>query len=367
LAHIDDPAAAWSEALSLNNPQDQMNRLRMLAEMWAQLEPEAAMAAVAALERPDLRAQLKRQVVGHWANRDLDAAVQWALGQPPSADRSSLLTTTLTALAMSNPERAMQLTSSLTGVESQQATVAVLGAWSQTDPRGAAQSLAMLQDPAMRQQAVGQIARSYASMYPDEVVLWLRDLAPAEADQATVAVVRVLARQDPLRAADLVEGISEPNQQRNAASQLVNRWARSDPEAAVEWSSQVEDPGLRTQLYMSIMPQWARYDRDAAVSYVQTIEDVAEREAATVNVLLSVREPALMERLYEGLTLPEHKQRAAVQLFQYWRHIDPTRASTYQSAAGIGDAEAAELSGRGISRAMLQNRSAMGEVLIEAR
>ena len=75
LSRIDDPAAAWSDALGLRNRQDQTQRLQMLAEVWGRFDPEAAMTAVEDLQRADLRVQLKRQVIRHWINRDVDGAV----------------------------------------------------------------------------------------------------------------------------------------------------------------------------------------------------------------------------------------------------------------------------------------------------
>lgn len=343
LSRVDDPAAAWSTALGLRNRQERGQRLMMLAEVWARRDPQSAMAAVEGLERADLRAGLKHQVIQHWASHDAEGAVEWVLAQPASRDRSMMVSSALTALATSDPQRAVQLTNVLSGAERRQSLAGVLGAWSRADPRAAVQALASVQDPATRLLAVRQIAGSYAESYPDEAAQWLAGLDPAEADQAAVMVVRILARENPLAAGDLVAGITDPAQKSNAARRLVSRWARDDPEAAVGWTSRIDDPELRVQLLTSALPQWAIYDTNAAVSYVDRLEDVPEREAAIAAVLHGVQDPSLMDRLYESLTLPDQQRRAAVRLFQYWLPIDPGRASTYQVAAGITDEQAAEM------------------------
>ena len=370
LSSVDDPVAAWSTAIGMRNRLEQSQRLQMLAEVWARMDPSAAMAAVESLDRADLREQLQRQVARHWVANDAEGAVEWVLAQPQSQNRSSLITSTLALLAANDPARALELTDVLTGAERQQAVAGVLGAWSRVDPRSAAESMAAIQDAATRGMAVARIARSYAQQYPDEAAQWLTELDPAEADQAAVGIVRTLARNDPVAASTLVLGITDSSLRRTAASQLVNNWARIDPEQAVRWASEVDEPELRAQLYKSVLPQWAVYDANAALSYVNRIGGLQEREAAVTAVMISVRDPVVKERLYEGLTLPDSRRNAARQLYHYFLRADPDRAGAYQRAAGISDAEAAEMSTQSSNYSVIRNEStavSLPRVVVESR
>jgi hypothetical protein len=343
MLRVSDHAQAWSETLDLANRQQQSQQLRMLAGAWAQVDPAAAMAAVENLDRPDLAMQLKSQVIRHWADQDAEAAMEWALAQPISPERAGLVSASLMSLASTDPQRAFALTDGLSGVARQQAMVNVLGVWSRVDPKMALQTATSISNDEMRRRAVVQIAGAYAQMYPNEAAQWLAELGPAEGDQAAVMVVGVLARHDPQLAVDLVAGISDPDHQRNAASRLAGSWARTDPEAAARWASEVDDSELRTQLLGNVLPTWALFDSDAALRFIDGIKDVRSRESAITGVMFSVRDAAVSDELYESLTLPENKRLAAMQLFQTWMHVDPSRSAMYQQAAGISDAQAAQM------------------------
>lgn len=90
---LDDPVAAWDEAVAAHGPQpDAAGReaLWRIAQRWADSDPRAAVTAVAALPFSAQRRSWLSTLVKHWARVDLAAASTWAEALPSTPERASV-------------------------------------------------------------------------------------------------------------------------------------------------------------------------------------------------------------------------------------------------------------------------------------
>jgi hypothetical protein len=332
-----DPRAAWQTALAVGDDAQAIGRLSSIAHGWAREDPLAAMEAVMALPNTGMRHQLQRQILHEWGRQNSQEALDWALAQPPSPQRADLTSTALAALAESEPRLALDIAQGLDGRERDDALGRVLSQWASADPEAAARSIEPLTGGNARRSAIATIASSYARQDPLGALQWLGTLDSTEAAQATGMMFSVLAHQDPAQAGSLVGSLAANESRELAVSAVAQAWAHQDPVAGAQWVDALVDDDLRSVATSSLVMNWSSFDRDSALRYVESIPEAGEREAALVSVLQSQHgDLDFAERLFDRLTVREHRELAARNLYLNLREVDPQRAERYRELAGFG-------------------------------
>ena len=359
-----DPAAAW-EVASANGLAGQRALLRGVAEVWFADNPRNAMDAAAAhSEWQILRKPWVAHLAGEWARAAPREAADWALALPPSSRHDRLLAAIHAPLSVVAPDEAHALAAEFGEGEARFAYARplyeeqlrrLLG----EDPRVLAEWLARQPDENLRASGAVHVAELFLKTDPDEALEWALGLSGKESANALDVVIDAIAEQDPLRAEDIVLGVSDPAAQAGAAGSFLGDWAvrRDDPAAAYEWSVENLSTTVRQEVHPGLFFGWAMEDPAGAMSALGDVTDANIRVAAFAlggmvwgigwgGTPERLRERMLaLDRLYQDVVrlAPEYRDRMrfaspegdlpSYKLYHYWKDIDPVRAARYKERA----------------------------------
>ena len=341
-----DPLRLVAGVVAVHSPQEMFElaetlepaRRNVVAEgvlhAWALSDPAAALEALVAMAgTANLGERVGGSIVGAWAETDPRAAFEWVRDREPSAMRTSMLSSTLSGLARSDPLRALSFADELEGVSRSTAIEQVLRFWGREDPRGAASWLDSSEETMPF--AASVVARHYADVDPEEAFEWLQD-QPVEAQRrAVAAVVRRSAAESPESALRMIDRIRDPSARQTAGSEVLSAWAASDPRAAIRAIPRM-DAAMGPDLYQTAFRVWSRSDPDAATAFLDQVPS-SNRDSAIQGVLkrTAFRDADLAERLYDRLASEEARRQAAMTLYVSLREVDPKRAERYLELSGL--------------------------------
>ena len=209
--------------------------IRAALNAWAEEDPQAALAALAAFDELGDHARRllwQSQIANRWANQDARAAWDWAVSQSPSPSRAGLLWNPLGMIAQTDPLEAMALAGSLHGRERRQAMGVALRTWASNDVRAAANWAARTgNDPSERDEHLRNVLGTWARDDPLAALAWV-EASDLSSGAAVSAVGQHYATRSPRQAMDWV--LSQPlGIQRQAIGPVVGSWARDAPPGRV--------------------------------------------------------------------------------------------------------------------------------------
>lgn len=216
----EDPALAATKSSELLQGVSAFNALLSVSDVWAQTDPQAALAWASAQQQNQFRAATVEQI-----------AVSWGENEPEQAIRS--LTT---AAELTDQEREMALR-------------AVLATWASQSP----------------QQAIG-----WARANPTPI---------GSADPMNVALVNWAAEEPSAAAAALMKE-NNPALVESTAAEIAGVWAAQAPSEAAKWVSSLPSESARTAATLQLVQEWARLDAAGARKWVDALP-AGLREAAT--------------------------------------------------------------------------------------
>lgn len=270
---LDDPVAAWSEAIAAHGSKpDAAGReaLWRIAQRWADSDPRAAVAAVAALPASAQRQSWLSTLVRHWAQVDLAATTAWAEALPRSPRRASLLANVAGVIAADAPHEAIAFAETLDGNARRQAIGAALNAWAEQDPAAAMAALdEMGRD--IRDHWRRQIAGRWVDQDAHATWEWALSQPPSRARAMLLWIpLGAIARTDPLEAIALA-GSLRGRERVEAITMALGTWASTDVRAAANWAARSNnvDPGERDGRLRTVLGTWARDDPLAALAWVE--------------------------------------------------------------------------------------------------
>lgn len=173
--------------------------------------------------------------------------------------------------------------------------------WASENPSAAAAWAEKQADPAVRQEALNQVALAWAESDLSKAIEWATSLP---ADGAKNVVLRNLgyeaARTEPLAALALASSLP-PDCDRDALLvHAVSQWSGDDAQAATEWACKIKELPLRERVLAAIATAMADQNPETAV------------------VLAT-------QALWPG---PSQNQ-AAIAIVQRWTQQDPQRAASW--------------------------------------
>ena len=359
-----DPAAAWNVASADVFVAQREVLLRGVAEVWLADEPRRAVdAATAHRVWQIMRSSWVAELAAEWARAAPREAADWALALPPSSRDDRLLAAIHAPLSVAAPDEAHALVAEFGEGEGwlayarplyEEQLRRLLG----EDPRVLAEWLARQPDENLRASRAVHVAELFLKTDPDEALEWALGLPGKESANALKVVIRAIAEQDPLRAEDIVLGVSDPTAQAGAAGSFLGDWAKRHGDAAAyEWSVENLSTTVRQELNPGLFWGWAIKDPAGAMSALGDVTDANMRVAASAldgmvwgigwgGTQERLRERMLaMDRLYQDVVrlAPEYRDRMrfanpegdlpSYKLYHYWKDIDPGRAARYKERA----------------------------------
>ena len=145
-----DPASAWQNGLAMDPGWDRTHVLYDIADQWFEQDPAKALAALDSVS--DETDWQHRQVgfLERWAEMDLEAALGWALLQPPSRQRARLVAAVAALAAKDSPAEMLEIAQTLEPEERREVAKRVLLVWAEADAPAAIQALEEMDGSATR-------------------------------------------------------------------------------------------------------------------------------------------------------------------------------------------------------------------------
>ena len=308
-----DPEAVLEDLLRSNqrSPQSQ-NRIHYALAQLAERDPDKAVQYLDRLPKASMQRSVKSLVATALARSDPARAIAW-LREDESADSQIVLSGVLGEIAQRDPQLALSEAQSIADRRLRdQAYASIVMTAAQNDPVQATDFVELIEDPSLRQASVSQIAAQWSQFDVDSAVAWLTTLDPGDQHNAFEQLGQNLAYADIDRAIELLPRLPAGSAGRlklQIASQmieqktfdeaqvfveqfkgteeypqmqvaLVSQLVATDTERALQMASSVEDPRIRDQLYTSIVVQQAARDPQRALHMLDSISDQNARTSA---------------------------------------------------------------------------------------
>ncbi len=287
--------AKWAEGVP-DGPLRQQIKSRLTGQLaWE--DPEEAAKQLGEV-KPGMMpyTNIAENIAERWADLDSEKALAWASGLENFGQRKSAVTAAFGRMADSDPAAAASKLSSLTDPEIRTgAAAAIATRWVAQDPEKAlvwAKSLTGDQQSA----ALRQIAQAQVRSSPDQarevVGLLVSSLPPddwkkSEYRQLVGNMAGEFAETDPAAAAKFAATLPAGEAQNTAYSQVIGNWARYSPDEAENWLGQLDAGDVRDHAAGSFAESVASYDPERAYDWALSIDDPIQRRKATENALAS--------------------------------------------------------------------------------
>jgi hypothetical protein len=134
----------------------------------------------------------------------------------------------------------------------------------------------------------------------------LVDLFPFPEHKATAlsVIAQSLAHSDPMkardllnRAAELAQGVPDPDRKASAWRSIAVATAIFDVEQALKWAKQIHDPDWRNWTLGDIASVIAKRSVEEAIKIAQQIEDIEERSSALADIAIALAQSDLENAL----------------------------------------------------------------------
>ena len=288
-------AEAWSDIQTMSEPMQKMQAQMQHLMRWGQSDPWAAIQASADIENQQVRRQIQGSLLGLAAVDDSQQVIDWLDSQPQGQGLNELTLGVITQLGRTDPDRAQALMERLSGTARTQAEIGFWTSRAAADPEGAAAWLAssqsQLDTPNGQRLGVGsgeQIIMMLSMTSPEAAERFMAALPATTRDGLETSYVRGIAQQDPSRAADRIERITDDNARRSASQSLISRWARTDASSATDWIER--QPATDTpQLFQALGRGWVRQDSEAAEAHAVRMRSGTDRDHMISGLITSGR------------------------------------------------------------------------------
>jgi hypothetical protein len=211
-----------------------------LAWRWATNSPaEAAQWAVTHLADNDLSHDVFCKIMVPWAGKDLAGAAAWVQQMPAGGNKTGAASSLATeAAAHQEPVTAINLATNLPpGQERDDLLNYSAQQWVATDRDDAVAWINQVEDPALREKMLGEVAVNLSAQDPFAAAQFVAATMPdgEERDNAAVNVIRFWASSTPADAAAWVERFPEGQLREAAMENLIDVWGKDDFSKAGVW------------------------------------------------------------------------------------------------------------------------------------
>jgi hypothetical protein len=176
----------------------------------------------------------------------------------PGVDKNGALTAALTALAVTDPAKALAVLRAQQGAGTSFLYTQLFSTWAQRDPAAAAAAALALPGGQLRANALKGVVSGWVVQDPAAALAWANALPSGSTRTGTVgAVLIALAAQDPAAAVSYLGSTTSPQQHDAFVQTIAESWARQDPAAAFAWIDQSFTGAQHDALAMTILKQAA--------------------------------------------------------------------------------------------------------------
>ncbi|HEX5048317.1 MAG TPA: hypothetical protein VFX89_14460 [Gammaproteobacteria bacterium] len=304
-----DPLAAIRYAEAQPPGPERSRALELAARGYVLADPVAALAWVQSLRPPE--PGLLASAIAGFARVDPDRAIDLLLADT-SGRRVELARQLVTGGAL-DPEHVAALVSRWPSTPAGRAELRTLvGGWARRDPEGAVEWL-IANDERFARDAYASAAEALGRNDPDAAESYLRRVPAEIRPTWIKSAADGYARQDPQRAAAWAAQHAGEDGYEGAVGTIARRWNALDSAAAREWALSLSPGDARDAALSPLLSTavGARGDVDSALLGAFSSNAAQQYALANGVVLLVRRDPAAARRIADRyLTDPEERERA---------------------------------------------------------
>lgn len=319
---------------------------RILWMRWAELEPEAALAASLKM---DPEGEATAAVILSVTRRNPKLA-QALLEAAHGAGRTSLLDgmqgaqlagTVAREWWRQDREAALAWVKGLPEGVRDHARGAVVAAAALDDPPAAAVMAAQMPAGHEREVAAARVAEMWATHSPAEAMAWVRTLAAEDRRRAEPQALIAWAAADGEQAAQFVSSESmdsagaSPHRlsedvQRNVAA-VAGTWAKREPDKAAEWMAKLPEGPLKSEAMEHVLWHWTEAAPEESSRWLDAQPPGPARDAgmAMLSQHTAATDPAAATAWAAAMTPGLRRDAALQQALAAWLRKDHTAASAW--------------------------------------
>ena len=290
--HNRDEAQGWVTQLA--GDREREKALATIAQILAKSNPRTASELAAAMMAGEEKTYTIRRIAESWAERDSEAAREWAEQLSDAGDRQTALDGLDSAgqgmeptpgldLLYLDQSIAVDLVEQLPDGALRNGLIhAIAVQWAIDDPSAAA-VWAMEQLPAGRPMdtTVRVIVWDWASRDAETASEWALNLDDDHTKAGAVSTVTMaLAKTDPSAAADFLRNMTEGETKISMLGSIAYQWAERDLEAASDWAGALSADEGRDYAIAQIGAYRAASDPDAALAWADSLSQDDARDSA---------------------------------------------------------------------------------------
>ena len=229
-----DQARGWVH--SLPEGKAKAGALAAIVGQWSSSDPPAAAAFVAGQPAGENTGEILEQIGRNWAATDPTGALAWAATQP-DAVRKQFAPTALGTLAADDPAGAVAGLASLRTPDVRaEAITAIAKSWAVHDPQEAADWVLNLPAADASRAALREVISQGASRNPAAMAEWLEGMTGhPRRDLAVETFAKEAQYYDPLAAVAWAHTLTDAETRRPLVKTIVRNLANYDPAGAREW------------------------------------------------------------------------------------------------------------------------------------
>ena len=274
-----DPQRAMQEALASENSQSRWSAVVRVARVWARQDPAAALQYSAGISNQNMRDQFVNQVLNRWVEDDPLQAMQYINAHPNEQERNQMLQSSLSIYAQSQPGDALLIAQGLSGNAKTMALQQVLGQWAQDDIDSAMGAINSLDNRIQRGNLISMVGQTLSQRDPTKALAWLDALDSDSRTNQLATVLPQLAHHDPRRALEYVMANMPDGTRSQTMTQVMRVAMMTDPVVAQDYLNQLPDSEQRHQLYEQLAGHVSRQGADATLQWIGTLSGSSKTHA----------------------------------------------------------------------------------------
>jgi hypothetical protein len=343
-------------------------------------DPATALATALALPDPGQRAREFGRQLQAWADRDLEAALDYVLHLPRGASYTQGLLLVLETLSRHDEERALKLAREHVANREERAFYSALfDRLARRDLAAAVARLDLVPGGESRDKAVRAIADVWTARDPAAAFAWAQQLTGPERAAALESTLTLLADTDPLKtieyaqksltspalertvshalerltltdpkgASGLVSLLPPGELQTFAALDVARGLATHDPQAALAWIKTLPEGQIQRLALNNALTSWVVNDEAAASQYVARMPAGPDQDSATgyLAALLAAFNPSNAIVWTQTLTSTSAREAALLSIASAWAQKDPPAATQWAGLLPESPLQQAALTG----------------------
>ncbi len=255
----EEMAAAVDSVATHFQGRSRGREMSMIMSMWAQKDPEAALASTEKL-KDWTQFSARDTALSIWTKSDPDAAKNWAMAHNTDPEGKGEgnwnMLGIIGTLAKTDLDKAI--------------------AWAQEQPRSQVRGEMMdrLIDNLEKQRGI------------ESAKAWAVSLEPGPFREGVLRKVAwEITEKDPLKGAEWITQLPKSEGKQEALNNLVDHWAERDPNSAGKWLQQFPNDPQMDQPRQEFAWEIRERDPESAVAWAGAITDAKQRDKAMVNLL----------------------------------------------------------------------------------